>query len=373
MPNREPAVDAKSTSVEEFGKIKFGSVWEDGDILCDALAPSSRGGRILSVASAGDNVLALLTIDPKEIIAADTSSAQLACLELRMSAFRHLDYFALLAFLGVTAGTNRLETYQDLRGDLSDGAKTFWDAHPREIEAGIIHAGKFEGYIRKFEKYILPWIESKGTRESLFIPRPHLDRIAFYENQWDSFLWRLLFRLIFNKLVTGKSGKNPQFFDHIEGDNSYRILRRTKHAMTELPTQSNPYLNYIIRGNYTLEALPRYLRAEHKEAITSRLDRIKLVCAPIENAGEGKFDGFNLADIFEYMEPETFVKCYTSLFSQAAPNGRLVYWNLLEPHQAPEALEGLINPLPELSDVLHWRDKAWFYQALHIDEVKPKP
>lgn len=353
-----------------MGEIKFGSVWEDGDILCDALAPSATEGRILSIASAGDNVLALLTIDPKEIVAADLSAAQLACLELRMSAFRHLDYFALLSFMGVTEDHNRLETYHDLRNDLTDQARAFWDAHPNEITSGIIHAGKFERWIRAFGRNILPWIETKAKREALFIPRSHVDRMAFYENEWDSYLWRMLFRLIFSRLMTGKSGKNPQFFDHIEGDNSYRILRRTKHAMTELQTQTNPYLNYIIKGNYTLEALPRYLRVEHKEIIASRLDRIKLVCSPIEEAGTGKFDGFNLADIFEYMKPETYKRCYESLFAQAAPSGRLVYWNLLEPHQCPESLEDKINPLPEMSEVLHWRDKAWFYQALHIDEVK---
>lgn len=353
-----------------LGKIKFGSVWEDGDILCDALAPSAAEGRILSVASAGDNVLALLTIDPYEIVAADKCPAQLACLELRMSAFRHLDYFALLTFMGVTEGHDRLETYQDLKGDLSDQARAFWDAHPEEIAGGIIHAGKFERWVRAFGRNVLPWIESKTKRDALFVPRSHNERIAFYENEWDCFLWRMLFRLIFSRLVTGKSGKNPQFFDHIEGDNSYRILRRTKHAMTELPTHTNPYLNYIIRGNYTLEALPRYLRPEHKETIASRLDRIKIICSPIENAGTGKFDGFNLADMFEYMTPGDYKNCYEMLFSQANPQGRLVYWNLLEPHHVPESLEDKINPLPEMSEVLHWRDKAWFYQALHIDEVK---
>ncbi len=44
--------------------IRYGSVWEDADVLCEALAPVAPGGRLLSIASAGDNVLALLTLDP---------------------------------------------------------------------------------------------------------------------------------------------------------------------------------------------------------------------------------------------------------------------------------------------------------------------
>ena len=64
-----------------FDFIRYGSVWEDADILCAALAPTAKGGRILSIASSGDNVLAMLTLDPKEIIAADLNPSQLACLE----------------------------------------------------------------------------------------------------------------------------------------------------------------------------------------------------------------------------------------------------------------------------------------------------
>ena len=46
---------------------------------------------MLSIASAGDNCLALLA-EGAEVVAADLSAAQLACLELRCAAFRRLDY-----------------------------------------------------------------------------------------------------------------------------------------------------------------------------------------------------------------------------------------------------------------------------------------
>ncbi|CAN5264218.1 hypothetical protein BH23GEM4_BH23GEM4_17410 [soil metagenome] len=47
-----------------WDRIRYASVWEDADVLCEALAPVAPGGRLLSVASAGDNALALLTLDP---------------------------------------------------------------------------------------------------------------------------------------------------------------------------------------------------------------------------------------------------------------------------------------------------------------------
>lgn len=353
--------------------VRSASVWEDGDILCDALGPCCRNGRILSIASAGDNVLALLTIDPKEIVAVDINSAQLACLELRISAFRHLDYFAVLSFLGITAANNRNETYQELRADLSPQSQAYWDRNPKDIEEGIVHAGRFEHYIKIFRNYILPFIHSKEKREALFTPRSHPDRLQFYENTWDTFLWRLLFRLFFSRWVTGKEEQSSDFLKYVQGDASERLLRRTKHAMTELSPHTNPYLNYILKGNYNLEALPRYLRAEYKETITSRLGRITIVQAPIQEAvKDGQFDGFNLSDIFETMTKEDYESCYESLIAHASPHSRFVYWDTLQPNLIPEELDQFVNTQPELSEVLHWRDKAWFYQTLHVDELKQK-
>ena len=101
-----------------FGFVRYGSVWEDADVLCAALGETARGGRVLSIASAGDNALALLTLDPAEEVAADLSLAQLACVALRLEALRRLDDGALLAFLGLAPATDRAITYLKLRGEL---------------------------------------------------------------------------------------------------------------------------------------------------------------------------------------------------------------------------------------------------------------
>ena len=68
-----------------FHFIRYANCWEDADVLCEALQPR-KGMRILSIASAGDNSLALLA-EGAEVVAADLSIAQLACLELRRRSF----------------------------------------------------------------------------------------------------------------------------------------------------------------------------------------------------------------------------------------------------------------------------------------------
>ncbi|CAA9380303.1 MAG: hypothetical protein AVDCRST_MAG89-5329 [uncultured Gemmatimonadetes bacterium] len=352
-----------------FAFIRYASVWEDADVLCEALAPVAHGGRLLSIASAGDNALALLTLDPAEVVAADLSPAQLACVELRIAAFRRLEHAQLLAFLGVTASDDRPRTYGRLRTDLTSTSRQFWDAQPDAVAGGVIHAGKFERYLRTFRDRVLPLVHSRHRIDRLLTPRSRVEREEFYDREWNTWRWRLLFRLFFSRAVMGRMGRDPAFFSHVEGSVGSRILARTRHALTALPVHTNPYAARIMTGHYPPEALPRYLRPQWFEAIRSRLDRIRLVRGPIESATDGPVDGYNLSDIFEYMGPAEHERCYADLVDRAAPGARLVYWNLLAPRARPDALAGEVTPLRETADALHARDLAWFYGALHVDEV----
>lgn len=353
-----------------FHFIRYASVWEDADILCEALGPAATGGRVLSVASAGDNVLALLTLDPEEVVAVDLSDAQLAAVSLRLAAFRALDHGELLRFLGVTTegADDRLAVYRRLRTGLPTAARTFWDAHPDAIGAGVIHAGRFERYLRLFRRRVLPLIHSRTRIDRLMESESLAEQQRFYREEWDTWRWRMIFRLFFGRFVMGRVGRDPAFFDHVEGTVGERVLERTRHALTAIPVRTNPYLTYIMTGNYPPDALPRYLRPEHHPSIRDRIERVSLFHGPAE-AAPGIFDAFNLSDIFEYMDADDHERAYLSLLDLSRPGARLAYWNMLAPRGVPAAAEGRVRPLDALARELHQRDRAWFYQAFHVDEV----
>ena len=355
-------------SAARFDFLRYAAVWEDADILCDALAPSARGGRVLSIASAGDNALALLTCDPAEVVAVDLSAPQLAACELRIVAWRRLEREELLGFLGVTAAADRLRVYGTLRRELSEGARRYWDESSAAVQGGIIHAGKFERYLRGFRRYLLPLVHSRSTIERLLEERTSAERLRFYEEEWDTARWRLVFRIFFSRFVMGRMGRDPQFFAHVEGSVGDRILSRTRHALSELPIHRNPYAAYIMTGSYTTDALPLYLRRESWEPLRSRLDRVRLLQVPAQEA-PGRFDAFNLSDIFEYMPPAAHEATYTALVGRAQTGARLAYWNMLAPRSAPAALSARVRPRRDVAAPLHARDAAWFYSAFHVDEV----
>jgi S-adenosylmethionine-diacylglycerol 3-amino-3-carboxypropyl transferase len=349
-----------------FDFVRYANVWEDADVLCEALASVARGGRLLSVASAGDNALALLTLDPAEVVAHDLSEAQLACVALRIAAFRRLDHAGLLAFLGIAPSAHRLATFRAL--DIEPSARAFWEARPRAIAHGVIHAGKFERYFAWFRRFVLPVVQSRGAIDSLRHAGSLDEQKRIYDTRWDHPRWRLLFRAFFSRRVMGLAGRDPAFFDHVEGSVGERILARTRRALTTLPTGDNPFFVAIVTGAFTPGALPRYLRPEWFETIRARVDRVRLELGSVEEAA-GPFDGANLSDVFEYMGPAAFERGYQALAARIRPGGRLVYWNMLVPRMRPAALASRVRPCVELTAALRTRDRAWFYEGIHVDEV----
>lgn len=351
-----------------FDYVRYANVWEDADVLCDALQPGP-GKRILSIASGGDNCFALAEAGA-EVVAVDLSEAQLAMLELKRTAIRALDYPALLAFLGIWPAANRLATYAKIGAGLPAFARAFWDARPDAIRDGIVHAGKFERYFATFRRRVVPLFHDRATVRELLREKDRRARIVFYETRWDNWRWRLMFRLFFSRRVMGLMGRDPEFFRYVEGSVADRILRRTEYAFTKLPTHSNPYLHFIFTGEFGV-TLPRYLAPERFPSLRDAMQRITIVRGSVEHAAQlhAPFDGFNLSDIFEYLEPLSCAAIYRTLVDAARPGARVAYWNMLVPRQRPEALADRVRPLRDEADALFARDRAFFYSAFVLEEV----
>jgi S-adenosylmethionine-diacylglycerol 3-amino-3-carboxypropyl transferase len=356
----------------DFSAIRYAQCWEDADILLEGLA-IRPGDTCVGIGSAGDNCLAMLTRDPARVVAVDLNSAQLACIALRVAAYRTLDHAGLLRLIGSRSGDDRAELYQRCRMLLSEDERRFWDAHPAQIQAGIGSAGKFERYFATFRNRVLPLVQSYGTVEALLEPRDRPGRQAFYDQRWDTWRWRLLFRMFFSRFVMGRSGRDPAFFRYVEGSVADRLRARAGHAVTELDPVENPYLHWIFLGTHR-QALPLALREEHFDTIRNRLGRFEWRLGTVEDAcdalGEASVDRFNLSDIFEYMGPEAYEGALERLLLAGRPGGRLLYWNMLVPRSRPEALASRLTTHDNLGARLLARDKAFFYSAVVVEELR---
>jgi S-adenosylmethionine-diacylglycerol 3-amino-3-carboxypropyl transferase len=354
----------------DFSRVRYGQCWEDADVLLEGL-DIGPDHVCLSIASAGDNVLAMLSRGPKRVVALDLSRAQLACLELRVAAYRVLTHGELLELMGSRPSERRHALYGRCRNRLSPEALAFWDNHPEAIAGGIAGAGKFERFLSLFRRWILPLVHRRSLIQELMQHRSQSERESFYDRQWNGMLWRCLFRTFFSRFMLGRGARDPRFFDHAEHDIAKHLLRRARHAATFLDPSANPYLYWILNGRHGA-ALPYALREENFDAIRANLDRLELRCQSLEafldEAGEASIDRFNLSDIFEYMSHEHFALVLARISRSALTGGRLAYWNLVAERRRPLSMSRELRPLQELSDTLHRKDKAFFYRAFVVEE-----
>lgn len=363
-----PSEIAHKTS---FASIRYAQCWEDADILLEAL-DIQPGAVCLSIASAGDNTLAMLSKNPGRVIALDLSPAQLACLELRVAAYQALSHPELLELIGSRTSDRRPELYRRCRPLLSASTRHFWDATSEKVSVGIGAAGKFERYFALFRNYILPLVHSRQTVERMLRGGDLAYRERFYKQEWDTWRWQWMFRLFFSRFVMGRLGRDPSFFNYVEGQVGARILQRVKHATTHLNPAENPYMQWILTGQHTT-ALPYALRPENFDLIRANLGRLEWHCQSIEdflasNRAE-PVDCFNLSDIFEYMSLENYHLLLQKLVAVGRAGGRLAYWNMLAPRARPGNMAAQLRPLPELAGRLHQADKAFFYSNFIVEEI----
>jgi S-adenosylmethionine-diacylglycerol 3-amino-3-carboxypropyl transferase len=356
----------------DFSIIRYAQCWEDADTLLGGL--QIRPGDVcFSIGSGGENSLSLLSCAPQKVTAVDLSPAQNACLELKTAGFRKLSHPELLEFVGVRPSRRRLALYDSLRKDLTTAARRYWDANPSVIASGLLAAGKFERYFALFRRWILPLTQSRRTVEALFKPRTLTERREFYQTRWNNWRWRALFRLFFSRFVMGRLGRDPHFFDYVEGNVAAPIFARSRHALTEIDPAKNPYLQWIVTGRF-VTALPHAWRAENFAPIRSHIDRLEIELASVESClartADASIDRFNLSDIFEYISPSGSEALFHDIVRCGRSGGRLAYWNMEAPRRCPPALAGRVIALDELSQRLYRETMTFFYSGFYVEELR---
>jgi S-adenosylmethionine-diacylglycerol 3-amino-3-carboxypropyl transferase len=363
------------TEIEQkasFNIMRYAQCWEDADVLVEALDINSQDV-CLSIASAGENTFSLLSKSPKKVIAVDMNPIQLAAVELRKYVYLHLPHEAMLIFHGAKKGTveQRLNYYNVIKPYLSEETQVYWEG-TNFLEVGYGSVGKFEKYFALFKDKIIPLIHSKKTIAELFsITDIHTQR-EFYAKKWNNLRWKWLFKIFFSRKFMGLMGRDPAFFNYVEGSVADKILSRTELAFNHVLARENPYLDWILHGEFRY-ALPHALREENYEAIRQNLDKLHLHLGSIESyldTTDEKITKYNLSDIFEYMSIGMYETLMQKLMTSSVSGGKMAYWNMLAPRSAvlSQKLNGVLEGMDTTE--LFLKDKAFFYSQFICETLK---
>jgi len=360
MANLEQQVD--------FSIIRYANCWEDPEVLLQGLSPK-EGSKILSIASAGDNSFSLLTADPELVVAVDINQTQLYLVALKKAAIEYLDYQDVLTFLGFRSGTDRLGLFRRIKHTLETDVRQYWERHTDAIAKGIIHQGKFERYFQLFANKVLPFIHSQRQVERLLAPKDGQAQLTFYNQHWNTWRWRLFFRIFFSRFAMGRFGRDPRFLKEVDVDVSSDIFQKAAQHLKKTNAQQNPMLRYSLTGNFgTL--LPHYLLPAPFAKVKANLDRLVIRRGLAEEvaAAYGQFDSMNLSNIFEYMDSRLSQATAGKLLPLLADGGRIGYWNLMVHRRISGIFPSEVRHLDKLSAALTERDNGFFYNQFTVEQ-----
>src|SRR5438477_6486371 len=157
MALRAALVTSSLHKVLAEGVIRYSQVWEDHALVEEGL-DVQPGDDVLSIGSAGCNVLAVLLREPRRVLAIDLNPSQTSLIELKLRAIESLEWEELVQLVGVAPSADRLALYEKVRPRLGDAARTYWDAREDALTNGVHWSGRLEQFFHKFHAEILPTV-----------------------------------------------------------------------------------------------------------------------------------------------------------------------------------------------------------------------
>jgi S-adenosylmethionine-diacylglycerol 3-amino-3-carboxypropyl transferase len=354
----------------EFPELLFGMSWEDPESDRRALRIQPAEA-IVTIGSGGCNTFELLLDDPAKIFAVDINPCQSHLLELKCAAIRRLNLDDLHGFLGLKPSGNRAEVFESFRGDLSAQALAYWRSRPKAIEDGVVYQGRYEQFLRYFRR-LLHVMQGPRRIDGLFQCRSLEEQRDYFDRVWNTIQWRMLFRLLFNKLVLARRGLSADYFHFDDGAASFSdsFFQRSKRALRDIPIATNYFVAQYLLGRYTSpDATPAYLRKEHLAVIRERLNRIEIVTADLKiwlaGRPDNSIDAASLSNICELMSLAETARTFEQVARTARLGARICFRNLMIPREVPANLRAKIQLLESDSRRLLEQDRSFVYSRVH--------
>jgi S-adenosylmethionine-diacylglycerol 3-amino-3-carboxypropyl transferase len=355
-------------------RLFFAQVREDPRLEVAALT-GQFDGPVAVVTSGGCTALTLLAQGARRVIGIDLNRTQNHVCELKAAAVTQLGPTAAAALLGGSpADGDRIDTYQKVRPALSPGAYAYWDARTGTLRAGVLNAGVTERLMRVIARSVRLFIHSPARVERLLAQTGQDEQRRFYDEQWNSRRWRLMFQALCNRLVMRRT-YDPAFFAHVDNPSFAAHFHHTAGlALRELPAADNYFLQFIFTGQYPPGAVPDYLDEAHSAQLADTTARLELVDASfadyLRQQPDASFAGFSLSNICEWLTEEQIDDLFGQVVRTARPGARLVFRNFVGWTEVPARWRSVVTEDTALGAELSPLDRSMCQRRIAVCDIK---
>lgn len=405
--NVERRVPLRPTLMDRFDQKVFDAVysrslvyntcWEDPAVDRQALGLTHRD-RVLVITSAGCNALDYALAGAGSIHAVDANPRQTALLELKLAGIRTLDFEDFFQLFG----EGRHPRFRELLGDLltrelSPFARDYWQRNaqwfspsdPRDSFyffglSGLVARG-FRLYLR-LRPRLATAVDRLLAAPCVDSQREIYDR-AVHPHLWSRGMnWALSRQMTLSLLGVPYPQRKEVQRQHAGGVAGF-IREAIEYVFRQLLLRDNYFWTLYLRGRYTRECCPEYLKQENFLALkASRAACIHPHTATVTDflrATPERFSRFVLLDHMDWMSsyhPAALAEEWQEILAHAAPDARIIFRSA---HAQPRYLdqvaidhEGRSGPLlrllhfrRELAQALQSLDRVHTYAGFHICDV----
>lgn len=361
-------------------RLYFAQVREDPRAEMAAFEPSPADSLVV-VGSGGCTALSLVAGGAGQVTAVDVNRSQNHLIELKLAAVATLARDEALAFLGATdaIARDRFDTYVRLRPLLTAAARSYWDARPALVDAGVLAAGVTERFIRMLVGAMCVLVHPRSRLDRMLACQSIEEQRALFAREWNTRRWRLFFALLLNRRVFRRT-YDAAFFAHLERPSFAEHFRRcAEHALTELPVGDNYFLHHMIMGRYPTRApqgVPPYLTAQGYAELAERRERLTLVDGSMTDylriLPDASVTGFSLSNICEWLAPDAIDELFTEIVRVATPGATLCFRNFVGWTEVPTQFRSVVSEDRALGDELTKQDRSVVARRIAVCRIARK-
>ncbi len=375
--------------------LVYNTCWEDPAVDRKALELQSDD-RVLVITSAGCNALDYALAGPACVHAVDANPRQSALLELKLAAIKRLEFEDFFLIFGVGRHSGFKKIYQSLlRPELSPFAQTWWDRRghwfggENERESFYFHG--LSGIVaRGFGRYLDLRPDLRGAVRTLLEAKTLAEQQEIYDRQVQPLMWTKGMNWALSRQLTMSflGVPHPQRKEvqrqHINGVAGF-VREAVEYVFRQLPICSNYFWSLYIRGRYTRECCPEYLKPDQFTALKGGLaDRVQVHTSTVTEFLQGtqeRISKFVLLDHMDWMSsyhPEALVEEWQFILQRASSHARVIFRSA---HLQPAYIDALrLEDGRRLRDTLDFRDglaralqpmdRVHTYAGFHIADVR---
>jgi S-adenosylmethionine-diacylglycerol 3-amino-3-carboxypropyl transferase len=393
LPNLVDRLDHAAFGALYARSLVYNTCWEDPAVDRQALQ-LREDDHLLVITSAGCNVLDYALAGVASIDAVDANPRQTALLELKLAGIYGLEFEDFFQLFGRGFHPRADKLYRDaLRPQLSAFARGFWDKRIGWFASpvGSFYYHGLSGLVaRAFRTYLRLRPTLAGAVNALLESRDPAEQQRLYDQRirplmWSRAMnWALSRQMTMTLLGVPYPQRREVQAQHSDGVAGF-IRESIEYVFRQLPARTNYFWSVYVRGHYTAECCPEYLKPENFLALREgRADCIHPHTCTITDFlrdNDGPMTKFVLLDHMDWMAsyyPEALIEEWQWILARATPGARLIFRSA---HRRPRYLEALrigdarrnlrelLDFKDDLAIALHPQDRVHTYAGFHIADV----